>query len=145
MIRNLCTSNKFTFLIGAVLCVEIVIIFFPGSVSHAKKHYKTVRTYVKDIIDYRLGGPPVTTTALPPLPSAPPTKPPEELKIQQPVDEDISQKTRSDHRCGASYKAPNGSPAQCDRNGIYPCCSGYNWCGNTIHHCTCGNCRDYRQ
>ncbi|KAJ8040995.1 Neurotrypsin [Holothuria leucospilota] len=51
---------------------------------------------------------------------------------------------RNDNRCGGNYRAPNGQIAKCDPNGIYPCCSNDNWCGNTPAHCECGGCHDYR-
>eukprot|EP00058_Branchiostoma_floridae_P004415 XP_002589903.1 hypothetical protein BRAFLDRAFT_81970 [Branchiostoma floridae] len=50
---------------------------------------------------------------------------------------------RDDFRCGAGYPAPNGQPAKCDPDGIYPCCSKYNWCGNTADHCDCSGCVNY--
>ncbi|XP_077991280.1 astacin-like metalloendopeptidase [Glandiceps talaboti] len=52
-------------------------------------------------------------------------------------------KWREDLRCGASYPLPNGSPAECDPNGVYPCCAPSGWCGNTVHHCQCSTCTDY--
>ncbi|KAJ8039922.1 hypothetical protein HOLleu_14076 [Holothuria leucospilota] len=51
---------------------------------------------------------------------------------------------REDLRCGGNYLAPNGKPAKCDPNGLYPCCSQWNWCGNTADHCKCGECVDFR-
>ncbi|KAJ8038418.1 Tissue factor pathway inhibitor [Holothuria leucospilota] len=51
---------------------------------------------------------------------------------------------RDDLRCGKGYTAPNGEVAQCDPDGINPCCSTAKWCGNTAAHCTCGGCFDYR-
>ena len=37
-----------------------------------------------------------------------------------------------------------GSPAQCNPNGLQPCCSPAGWCGKTPHHCKCSGCIDYR-
>ncbi|KAJ8039917.1 hypothetical protein HOLleu_14070 [Holothuria leucospilota] len=51
---------------------------------------------------------------------------------------------RDDYRCGENYLAPNGKPAKCDPNGPYPCCSQWNWCGNTADHCECDKCVDFR-
>ncbi|XP_070545391.1 uncharacterized protein [Ptychodera flava] len=52
-------------------------------------------------------------------------------------------KWRSDLRCGSDYPLSDGSPAECDPGGIYPCCSSYGWCGNTPTHCDCDTCTDY--
>lgn len=53
-------------------------------------------------------------------------------------------KFRDDYRCGASVLAPNGDPAECDPEGILPCCSPSGWCGVTSDHCDCEKCVDYR-
>ena len=52
---------------------------------------------------------------------------------------------REDNQCGGGWLAPNGEVAQCDPEGIYPCCSPHNWCGNTPDHCDCADCIDYRE
>ncbi|XP_070573660.1 uncharacterized protein [Ptychodera flava] len=52
---------------------------------------------------------------------------------------------RDDLRCGPGFPLPNGSPAECDPDSIYPCCSAAGWCGNTAAHCTCDSCRDFRK
>ncbi|XP_077981331.1 uncharacterized protein LOC144436406 [Glandiceps talaboti] len=52
-------------------------------------------------------------------------------------------KWRDDHRCGPDYPLSDGSPAQCDPDSRYPCCSPYDWCGNTAAHCDCEGCLDY--
>ncbi|XP_066297367.1 uncharacterized protein [Branchiostoma lanceolatum] len=54
------------------------------------------------------------------------------------------QKWREDRRCGQGYPAEDGSPAECDPDGIHPCCSYVYWCGNTANHCDCHTCVDYR-
>ncbi|XP_035657369.1 uncharacterized protein LOC118403040 [Branchiostoma floridae] len=51
---------------------------------------------------------------------------------------------RDDLRCGQHYHAENGQPAECDPDGVLPCCSTAAWCGNTVHHCNCRGCVDYR-
>ncbi|XP_077982474.1 uncharacterized protein LOC144437416 [Glandiceps talaboti] len=53
-------------------------------------------------------------------------------------------KWRDDLRCGPAFPLSDGSPAQCNPNGIYPCCSSASWCGNTAGHCSCAGCTDYR-
>ncbi|XP_066292800.1 apolipoprotein(a)-like [Branchiostoma lanceolatum] len=53
-------------------------------------------------------------------------------------------KWREDYRCGQGYPAEDGSPAECDPDGVYPCCSPANWCGHTADHCDCPTCVDYR-
>lgn len=58
---------------------------------------------------------------------------------------DSGKSYREDYRCGGSYLAPNGEVAQCNPNGIYPCCSPYEWCGITVDHCDCDGCIDYRR
>ncbi|XP_035665889.1 membrane frizzled-related protein-like [Branchiostoma floridae] len=53
-------------------------------------------------------------------------------------------KWRDDERCGQGYLAEDGNPAECDPDGIHPCCSPHNWCGITAAHCDCPACVDYR-
>ncbi|CAH1275210.1 SCUBE1 [Branchiostoma lanceolatum] len=53
-------------------------------------------------------------------------------------------KWREDGRCGQGYPAEDGSPAECDPDGINPCCSQHSWCGPTAAHCDCQTCVDYR-
>ncbi|XP_078616566.1 uncharacterized protein LOC144884896 isoform X2 [Branchiostoma floridae x Branchiostoma japonicum] len=53
-------------------------------------------------------------------------------------------KWREDGQCGEGFPAADGNPAECDPDGIYPCCSPANWCGNTADHCDCPDCVDYR-
>ena len=57
-------------------------------------------------------------------------------------------KWRFDRRCGSEYPSPDGTsgPTECDPEGLYPCCSDAKkgWCGNTLDHCTCESCIDYR-
>ena len=56
-----------------------------------------------------------------------------------------SHKWRSDNRCGTQYPLSDGSKAECDPLGEYPCCSPHAWCGHTYLHCSCHNgCIDYR-
>merc|ERR1711936_886365 len=35
-------------------------------------------------------------------------------------------------------------PGMCNPNGIFPCCSKSNWCGNTAKHCDCDGCINYK-
>lgn len=60
------------------------------------------------------------------------------------ITDNVQTKYREDHRCGGNFLAPNGEVAECDPDGIYPCCSPYNWCGITADHCDCTECIDYR-
>ncbi|XP_078671164.1 uncharacterized protein LOC144911198 isoform X1 [Branchiostoma floridae x Branchiostoma belcheri] len=57
----------------------------------------------------------------------------------------VPKKWRDDYQCGPGYPAEDGNPAECDPDGIYPCCSPYNWCGITADHCDCPGCTDYRE
>ncbi|XP_035697815.1 uncharacterized protein LOC118430888, partial [Branchiostoma floridae] len=57
---------------------------------------------------------------------------------------DGPKKWREDIHCGESYPSEDGNPAECDPEGIYPCCSPFNWCGDTADHCYCPDCVDYR-
>ena len=56
-------------------------------------------------------------------------------------------KWRYDGRCGGNNRLPDNSPAECDPDGRYPCCSSDHWwdgeCGNTAEHCSCSGCVDY--
>ena len=57
-----------------------------------------------------------------------------------------TQMWRNDGKCGDDYPLPNGTAAQCDPEGENPCCSE-RWdgeCGNTIEHCSCSSCTDYK-
>ena len=55
------------------------------------------------------------------------------------------QKWRYDKKChSAEYPLPDGTPPECNPDGINPCCDG-NGCGNTAGHCICPNCVDYRE
>nr|XP_006818287.1 PREDICTED: low-density lipoprotein receptor-related protein 1B-like [Saccoglossus kowalevskii] len=51
---------------------------------------------------------------------------------------------RDDARCGPNYLLPDGSPAECDPNSEFYCCSPSDWCGNSFAHCECIGCIDYR-
>eukprot|EP00058_Branchiostoma_floridae_P008272 XP_002593760.1 hypothetical protein BRAFLDRAFT_131810 [Branchiostoma floridae] len=53
-------------------------------------------------------------------------------------------KWHEDGRCGQGYPTEDGRPAECDPDSGYPCCSSYNYCGNTTQHCGCLDCVDYR-
>ncbi|XP_071844717.1 scavenger receptor cysteine-rich domain-containing protein DMBT1-like isoform X12 [Apostichopus japonicus] len=57
----------------------------------------------------------------------------------------VFSKFRDDYQCGGNWLAPNGEVAECDPDGIYPCCSPANWCGITVDHCDCDGCIDYRR
>ena len=52
-------------------------------------------------------------------------------------------KWSSSFRCG-NTEIINGKPAECDPLGAYPCCSPADWCGNTVNHCNCAECIDFR-
>ncbi|KAI8494622.1 hypothetical protein Bbelb_278480, partial [Branchiostoma belcheri] len=52
-------------------------------------------------------------------------------------------KWRDDGRCGPEFPLEDGSPAECDPGGVYPCCSPEKWCGKTTWHCDCQDCVDY--
>ena len=57
-----------------------------------------------------------------------------------------TQMWRYDGKCGEYYPLPNGKAAQCDPDGVNPCCSN-RWdeeCGNTTKHCSCSSCTDYK-
>ncbi|KAI8502532.1 hypothetical protein Bbelb_201200 [Branchiostoma belcheri] len=57
-----------------------------------------------------------------------------------------TKKWRDDARCGAGYTtADHGRTAECDPDSNFPCCSDTNWCGNSILHCSCAGCVDYRK
>ena len=57
-----------------------------------------------------------------------------------------TQKWRYDGKCGWYYHLPNGTPAQCDPDGKFPCCNGrVGRCSGTREDCTCQDCIDYRK
>ena len=50
---------------------------------------------------------------------------------------------RPDLRCGKNFPV-NGKPGQCNPKGQTPCCSPGGWCGNSVYHCECQGCIDYK-
>ena len=56
----------------------------------------------------------------------------------------LSELWRNDLRCGRTFLLENLKPTPCYAHGLYPCCSDKAWCGNTIEHCECFGCQDYR-
>ena len=65
------------------------------------------------------------------------------------VKENISNgkmKWRVDGKCGTNNPLPDGRPAQCEPDGIDPCCDSRNdgRCGNTEEFCSCWDCVDFR-
>ena len=56
-----------------------------------------------------------------------------------------TQKWRYDGNCGEMYPLPEGTPAQCDPDGEYPCCDKNGQCSHDKpFHCLCTKCIDYR-
>ena len=52
---------------------------------------------------------------------------------------------RSDGRCGAANPLEDGvTPAECDPNSEFWCCSEHGYCGGTQEHCYCDTCINYR-
>ena len=59
-------------------------------------------------------------------------------------DSNGTQKWRYDGKCSSNYPLPDGTPAECNPNGEYPCCSLLlGRCGNTTNYCDCSNCMNY--
>ncbi|XP_078577749.1 uncharacterized protein LOC144862811 isoform X2 [Branchiostoma floridae x Branchiostoma japonicum] len=55
-------------------------------------------------------------------------------------------KWRNDYQCGPGYPAEDGNPAECDPDGIFPCCAVFvSVCGSSALHCDCPDCIDYRE
>ena len=59
-------------------------------------------------------------------------------------DTNTNKLVRSDGRCGSSVKLSDGSPAQCDPETEFYCCSKWGYCGSTSEHCDCSDCVNYR-
>jgi len=51
---------------------------------------------------------------------------------------------RADGRCGAEFPLDDGTPAECDPNSEYWCCSEHGFCGGTREHCHCDTCHNFR-
>ena len=52
---------------------------------------------------------------------------------------------RSDGRCGVTFPLEDGlTPAECDPNSDFWCCSEHGYCGGTQEHCYCETCVNYR-
>ena len=58
-----------------------------------------------------------------------------------------TQKWRYDGRCGSWYPLPDGTPGQCNPEGMHPCCDQglKGQCGNTSEHCDCRYCTNYKR
>ena len=62
------------------------------------------------------------------------------------------QRWRSDGRCGRGFILPDGTPAECNPDGEFPCCDmdlepnkeDQLWCGNSALQCVCPSCVDYK-
>jgi len=64
------------------------------------------------------------------------------MKEQSTSNENKRVSWREDLRCGPNYPI-NGTAAECNPDGGYPCCSPKDWCGKTDKHCKCDDCIDY--
>jgi len=51
---------------------------------------------------------------------------------------------RPDGRCGLANPLDDGTPAECDPNSEYWCCSEHGFCGGTHEHCFCDTCINFR-
>lgn len=51
---------------------------------------------------------------------------------------------RVDGRCGSNFLLSDRAPSECDPSSDRPCCSDYGYCGNSISHCQCADCIDFR-
>ena len=51
---------------------------------------------------------------------------------------------RDDGRCGPEFPLEDGSPAACDPDSTYFCCSAHGYCGGTGEHCSCETCVNYK-
>jgi len=56
----------------------------------------------------------------------------------------ITDKVRSDSRCGSEFPLEDGTPSQCDGCSSNFCCSKFGFCGSSNEHCSCPECVDYR-
>ena len=58
-----------------------------------------------------------------------------------------TQMWRNDGMCGSGYPLPNGTAAQCDPDGKFPCCDNREWgkCSGIREDCICQDCTDYRK
>jgi len=75
----------------------------------------------------------------PPTPAPPPVSSASDLKSEK------IQLYRADNKCGKRVPLlAGGGPVQCNPFGIFPCCGALGWCGNTMQHCNCPGCVDYR-
>ena len=56
------------------------------------------------------------------------------------------QRWRSDKKCGIGFPLADGTGAECDPDGMYPCCGawGTGRCGNEKTICSCDTCLDFR-
>ncbi|KAI8483084.1 hypothetical protein Bbelb_392400 [Branchiostoma belcheri] len=57
---------------------------------------------------------------------------------------DTARTWREDLRCRRDFPAEDGSPAECNPDSLWGCCSESSWCGYTTDHCDCYYCIDYR-
>merc|ERR1712026_635710 len=87
----------------------------------------------------------------PPPPAAPsrpsrPSRPSGPLVLDSPAPASVSSSggIRDDGRCGSEFPLDDGTPAGCDPNSAYFCCSEHGYCGGTGEHCSCETCINYR-
>ena len=86
----------------------------------------------------------------PPPPSRPsrPSRPSGPLVLESPSSGPAAVASsggiRDDGRCGSEFPLEDGSPASCDPNSEYFCCSEHGYCGGTGEHCSCETCVNYR-
>ena len=56
-----------------------------------------------------------------------------------------TKKWRYDRKCGEYFPLPDGTPAECDPDGVLPCCNNLvGRCGSINKYCSCSRCVDYR-
>merc|ERR1740138_2034190 len=80
-----------------------------------------------------------------PEPETPAPPPPAPTPPPPPKSSEKVELFRSDNKCGKRVQMlPGGGPVQCNPYGLFPCCSALGWCGNTLQHCNCPTCMDYR-
>ena len=84
----------------------------------------------------------------PPPPPSRPSRPSGPLVLESPSSGPAavasSGGVRDDGRCGSEFPLEDGSPASCDPNSEYFCCSEHGYCGGTGEHCSCETCVNYR-
>ncbi|XP_068212822.1 protein SpAN-like isoform X1 [Palaemon carinicauda] len=122
----------------SALAVSLVFLFFVSHVGACRSARGLMGGPLEPLLHFYLPPPP-------PPPFTPPVYPPVVLRVNScSLGSGPRIRWRSDGRCGANFPLASKAPSECDPDSDRPCCSDYGYCGNSLSHCTCPDCVDFR-